>query len=349
MPAGDHATIWLAQTPAEREQLCAFEQAFDREQTGRDRREDMLAALTHLARYEPLPLVIANHPSRAAPGPGRWGLVSPEALRAWQDAAPEVLVGFEGAPGHQAAALSTDGPERRGGYPHIATLGGFDPMVAVLGGVWDGLLAEGRRWWATASSDHHQDYRTGGVDFWPGEYCKTLVKAQAQTPAGIMAALRAGRVIAVTGDLIAGLELRARTRPRAGAAFGPWREHELGATLPPSVGGADDLALAIELARPVAPNAAGQRPELDHIDLIVGGPEGTRVAERWTARDGRREGHRLCLRTELSGLREAVYLRLRGTNSRRDEPEPDPFGVDPWVELWFYSAPVFLPAAGAAP
>ena len=35
----------------------------------------------------------------------------------------------------------------RGGYRNAPTLGGFDQMTARLGGFWDSLLGEGRRWW----------------------------------------------------------------------------------------------------------------------------------------------------------------------------------------------------------
>ena len=33
--------------------------------------------------------------------------------------------------------------------------GGFDWTTAVVGGRWDSLLSEGRRWWITTNSDLH--------------------------------------------------------------------------------------------------------------------------------------------------------------------------------------------------
>jgi hypothetical protein len=54
-------------------------------------------------------------------------------------------------------------------------MGGFDQMTATLGGLWDSLLGEGRRWWITSTSDSHVNWRDGGSDFWPGEYSKTYV------------------------------------------------------------------------------------------------------------------------------------------------------------------------------
>ncbi|AQX80148.1 hypothetical protein BWO91_09310 [Plantibacter flavus] len=109
-------------------------------------------------------IVLANHPSRL-------GIDSPGELRAWQDADPEVFVGMEGAPGAQAGAIAANATERsrRGeyentasefsfpGYPAEAYLthGGFDWTTAVVGGMWDSLLSEGRRWWITTNSDLH--------------------------------------------------------------------------------------------------------------------------------------------------------------------------------------------------
>jgi hypothetical protein len=37
-----------------------------------------------------------------------------------------------------------------------------------------------------------------------------------------------------------------------------------------------------------------------------------------------------------------AYVRVRGTSTDELEPELDPLGEDPWVDLWFYSNPIFL-------
>ena len=111
-------------------------------------------------------LVLSNHPMRT-------GRVSPSKVRGWRDAAPGVFVGWEGAPGHQAAALAAPRSRARGrgqydespgplsfpGYDRdqYRTWGGFDAGTARMGGVWDSLLAEGLPWWVTANSDNHFD------------------------------------------------------------------------------------------------------------------------------------------------------------------------------------------------
>ncbi|MFI9344636.1 PHP domain-containing protein [Streptomyces sp. NPDC052773] len=127
-------------------------------------------------------LMLANHPARR-------GVDSPHEIRAWRDATPaghRIAVGFEGAPGHQAAGLpaplgmarargiydNNPGANSFPGYPSESyrTWGGFDWMTATVGGLWDSLLAEGKPWWITANSDSHQVYgdtavRGPGGDF----------------------------------------------------------------------------------------------------------------------------------------------------------------------------------------
>jgi hypothetical protein len=75
-------------------------------------------------------------------------------------------------------------------------------MTATVGGLWDNLLAEGKRWWITVNSDSHNVYADAAVrgpnsdftnngfyndpvyggdlnltdgDFWPGYYSRTDV------------------------------------------------------------------------------------------------------------------------------------------------------------------------------
>jgi PHP domain len=109
-------------------------------------------------------LFLANHPARN-------GLDSPHEIRAWRDADPRVAIGFEGAPGHQAAGIpAPNGPgSGRGFYANAPgansfpayplesyrTWGGFDWMTATVGGLWDSLLTEGKPWSITANSDSH--------------------------------------------------------------------------------------------------------------------------------------------------------------------------------------------------
>jgi hypothetical protein len=117
-----------------------------------------------------LPLVFANHPSRSATGIGVYGSDEPREFRNNNDLAPDVYRGMEGAPGHQAGTLAPDGTQKKdskgeptgflGGYTRSGahTLGGFDQMTAFVGGLWDAMLGEGRRFWIVATSDSHSHY-----------------------------------------------------------------------------------------------------------------------------------------------------------------------------------------------
>lgn len=351
-PGGEHSSLIMPRTDDERDRLRAIEAGYDERNAhptdaSRDTKAKMVEALRFMAAFPVPPVLIANHPSRTASGPGQWGLHAPEEFRAWQDAAPRVAIGMEGAPGHQAARL---GNERHGGprglYRQSPTLGGFDQMVATLGGAWDAMLGEGRRWWITATSDSHINWRDGGADFWPGEYSKTYVEA-ARSYDGVLEGLRAGRVFAVTGDLISGVALRigqGEEQPRA-LALGEERIVRAG----------EPLTIEIELNVPDRPNAGGKKPVLHHVDLIIGEVKkgvslgdanpSTRLLHRFTPRQWRRQGERLHLRHFMDAPEGPLYLRLRGTSSQEAEPLPDEAEENPWSDLWFYTNPIWLTPA----
>jgi hypothetical protein len=101
-----------------------------------------------------------------------------EHLRDFNNIDPEIAFGFESMPGHQAEGS-------RGSYSRSAvgggTYGGTGVYAAAVGGVWDALLGEGRKWWFFASSDYHNrgsfgpDQRETTADFFPGEYTRDFV------------------------------------------------------------------------------------------------------------------------------------------------------------------------------
>lgn len=181
IPAAEHATVFAAPGPNEVDLLTRFELAYDGKLLGYTggapddadtaRNEaHAVEAIRWLAEqrrtgYVDDVLVLANHPLRL-------GIDSPHEMRAWRDAAPEIMIGMEGAPGAQGAAI----PGRRGstsirgeyenkpsadsfaGYPADAYLthGGFDWATATVGGLWDSMLAEGRLFSITSNSDNHR-------------------------------------------------------------------------------------------------------------------------------------------------------------------------------------------------
>jgi hypothetical protein len=333
VPAGEHASLIFEPGPEEADQQFRIERDFNRreslDQAARDTGADMIKALTHMQALQPRPLMFINHPSRTATAAGTWGEVTPQELRQWQDAAPGVLVGMEGAPGHQADR------QTRGLYrnPAAPSLGGFDQMTSEVGGVWDTLLAEGRRFWITANSDAHRHAGIGGADFYPGEYSKTYVWARPQ-PADVLEGLREGRVFVVTGDLIEGLDMQLQAGESSAAS---------GQTLQVRAG--DPLTLRLQVWLPEAANFHNAHPQPHHIDVISGQAGADRPAMQVrtvTAAQWKREGRRLSMTVAVPVPKQRGFVRVRGTSTAQARPAPDTPGEDPWQDLWFYSNPIFI-------
>jgi hypothetical protein len=350
-PAGDHSSLIIPFTGDEREQLRAIESGFSkRDPWPRNEAWDsegrMIDALKLMRDQKAPPVLFANHPSRSATALFAWGQYTPAEFRNWNDTAPRVAIGMEGAPGHQAGAIKPDGsPDlmgNRGGYGRGVTLGGFDQMTATLGGFWDSMLAEGRHWFITATSDSHSNWRDGGNDFWPGEYSKTYVQAR-PNHSDIIDGLRSGRIFVTTGDLVSEVDVIASS---ASASAG------IGGTLSVAKGARVDLT--IRLRDPAAANAAGRMPSVARVDVIIGpvtGPAanrtvdrapGTAVARRFTASDWRQEGEIITMTWRLPAVTGPLYLRVRGTGTAELEPVADPKGESPWDDLWFYANPIFV-------
>lgn len=351
-PAGDHSSLIIPYTHDEAKVLHRLESGFDKMEAfpldpTRDTEDKMIAALEVMSQLSAPPVVIANHPSRSATGDGVYGLYSPAEFRRWNNTAPNIAVGMAAAPGHQAIALSNspllsdDKMRTRGFYRGYPTLGGFDQMTAKVGGFWDSMLGEGRRWWVTANSDSHRHYTEGGVDFWPGEYSKTYVYAD-KNHDSILANLRAGHVFVTTGHLVSELYVEV-TYGDSAAAIGD----EI------IVPGGSEVTVSIRVRDPDTQNPAGNNPKVNRVDLIAGDVSGiakdpelnanasTRVVKRFTSRDWKKQGEFLTMSYVLP-VTSQHYIRVRGTNTDELEPEKDPPAENPWNDLWFYSNPVFI-------
>lgn len=349
-PGADHSSLIIPHSHEESQQLFAIESQFSRrepwpEDASWNTEPRMLEALEFMKTQERAPLLIANHPSRSASALGEYGLYTPSELRNWNDTAPNIAVGMAAAPGHQASALNADGSvgsgRPRGYYRGGKTLGGFDQFTAVLGGFWDSMLGEGRRWWVTANSDSHVHYTEGGADFWPGEYSKTHVWATHDHDS-ILEGIRNGRVFVTTGDLISALDFSL-------AANG--QSVSLGETLEVAAG--SEVALTVRFQDPESPNARGENPSVKRVDVIRGDLTGpvqdraedanptTRVAQRTQSADWHRTGDVLEFTLQFTADKSG-YVRLRGTNGDELEPTEDAVNEDPWSDLWFYSNPIFI-------
>lgn len=344
-PAMDHHTLMIPRHDDEARMLFELESRFAKHDAfpsdpGRDTEPKMVEFLKVAKGMSPKPLVIAHHAARSASGLGVWGQDTPHEFRNGNDAAPDIYVGFEGAPGHQAGPLNGGA---RGGYGNYPTHGGYDQMTARVGGLWDSLLGEGRKWWITATSDSHVHWTRGGSDFWPGEYSKTYVHAK-QDYADIMDGLRSGRIFVTTGDLVRSLDLSATSRRKTVT---------VGETLTLDRRSRNDVEIEIRFRPLGGTNANGDRPEVARVDLIVGQVTGpvsdldaatnptTQVVARFGPGDWQRQGEEYVVRHTVRDAEASFYARVRGTST--DELEPAADGLEsPWEDLWFYSNPVFV-------
>jgi hypothetical protein len=362
MPGMDHHTLIIPNSSDEAMVLHEIEHQFDSlEIWPRDpsRNSEALGrrALEHMNNLPRLPIVFANHPSRSAKGIGQYGLSEPREFRNHNDFAPNVYRGMEGAPGHQAGSLAADGTPKRGsdgrpagfrgayGNAGAHTMGGFDQMTAIVGGLWDAMLGEGRHFWILATSDSHVNYADPvrpGSDFWPGQYQKTYVRA-VRSYEGVLDGLRDGRIFAVSGDLVKELDVEATSAKRSAS---------IGGTLPIEKG--QDVNVTVTFRDPDTSNANGDNPNVTRVDLIVGDIRGavqdrntdrnetTKVVSRFTARDWKKDGDVYTMTTTLRRLERDTYLRVRGTSTQDAEPLMDTPGENPWSDLWFYSNPIFV-------
>jgi hypothetical protein len=310
IPAAEHATVFVHPGRNEVEVLKQFENAYDGSMlpsTNTSAQNEALAIagikfLGEQVRKRKIDgaLFFANHPARR-------GIDSPHEIRNWRDADPTVAVGFEGAPGHQAAGIPA--PNGRGGargfydnnpsaasfagYPleSYRTWGGFDWMTATVGGLWDSLLAEGKAWWITVNSDSHVNYldqtaRGPGSDFNAnGKYNDPVYNGSINTQAGDFWPGYYGRTNvgassfsykAVIDGLRAGrvwvdhgrLIKNLDARVRVSGDRRPSTGTPLGGVLQVRRGTSTELVLEIDLQD--VPNWAGFLPSLKRVDVIVG-------------------------------------------------------------------------------
>ena len=211
--------------------------------------------------------VIPAHPERfrypsGTPNYEGWNI---EHIRDMNNAAPDVFFGFESFPGHQAAGNRGEYHKGRGlhGSYGICTYGGCGFMSAKIGGFWDALLSEGRRFWLFASSDCHIVTNANGsfanADFYPGEYQKTYTYVNALQPQAIVNGLRSGNSWVVSGDLIDQLEFTV-----GNAVMGQTAQ----------TNGNGKATITVKVHQPQTPNhniySSYTTPELDHFDIIAG-------------------------------------------------------------------------------
>lgn len=239
--------------------FCRYDDDTSREDEGLVKQnetwEDAVAAAAWLeSHHSDTGFISLNHPSRSLD----W---SPGEIRDLHNAGPSVVVGMEAIPGHQKS-------EYRGSYGETflvqnevdvtykaRTYGGADYMLAKVGGLWDSLLGEGRRFFVATNSDFHRE----AEDFWPGEYAKHYVYSEETAdPTALVRGIESGRSFIVSGDLIDALEVEAE---------GDEGEAKMGGTL--SIDEGDDVRVTIRFRSPDR-NHNGDEVVVHHVDLILG-------------------------------------------------------------------------------
>jgi hypothetical protein len=300
---------------------------------------------------------VIAHPERK--GPASSGGYDINDFRDFNNVAPTVAFGFESMPGHQPSG-------GRGGYGSGAsgggTYGGCGVYAAKVGGYWDALLGEGRRFWLFASSDFHN---VGG-DFWPGEYQKTYTwVADKNSAQAIVNGLRSGNNFIVNGDLINGLDFQ--------AGYKCWSA-TMGQTLYMRSGG--KLTIKVKFKSPKT-NNNNDPVQVHHVDLIAGEVTGkipstspryyvgenptTRVIATFNTKGATPDKRGwYTFNYKLKNVKKDMYFRLRGTNLAPSTPNETDADGNPladrlmgantaakcWADLWFYSNPIFVRVLG---
>jgi hypothetical protein len=192
----EHANVLFPAALETADVFGQFKERFDDQVKKGENPELALAGFAALApkdRAALAPVVIANHPSRR-PESTSAPSITFEALK---KAAPSILIGFEGAPGHQRAAPL-------GAYPAGTLVARWDPLAANVNGAWDRWLQKGIDVWAAfATTDFHAE----AGEFWPCEFGATWVYAPDRTGDGVIRALRAGSFFGEHGHIAKEVEL----------------------------------------------------------------------------------------------------------------------------------------------
>jgi hypothetical protein len=229
--------------------------------------------------------VIPTHSERAgAFNPSGSNGYNIEHFRDFNNAGPTVAFGIE-SPGHMAQGSKTGGS---GSYTPNAVGGGTYGMqgiyTAKVGGLWDGLLGEGRNSFIYVSSDWHNRGAFGArdaqttSDFIPGEYTKLYVpNSSTFTAQSIVDGMRSGNSYSVNANIV-GPDMVFRAHGNDGI----WKT--MGETIVANAG--ETITIEMQMTIPTSNNSPYSfnnplltpvgiaqplnKPMLDHVDLITG-------------------------------------------------------------------------------
>ena len=285
----EHATILFPTSMESSETLMLFKERFDDENKEGENPELAVQGLGALApkdRSMVAPIVFFNHPSRV-PKSTSSPVLTFEGLK---KAAPSLLIGFEGAPGHQ-----------RGTPPGAPLIDRWDPLAAEVDGVWDQWLRKGLMVWAAvANSDFHHEHD----DFWPCEFSTTWVYAPDRTIEGVIQALRAGSFFAEHGHIASEVELLARFDGQPAPV-------RVGETVVANAG----MKATVSLQMKIPPiDYAGRENHIDTVELI--GITAAKTSVLFSGAPAITEAFRTTIAVPPGG----IVLRARGRRKMNGEP-----------------------------
>ncbi len=303
-PVGKHVTTFVSRGRNEASVLRRLLRGFDGNSptARRDGLRAVCAALTFLRGQQVAgekPIAVLNHPGARPP-------FTLEHLRAFSRY-PDVCVGFAGG-GHQAWSSP-------GG--HVTRL------ASEVGGEWDALLHQGRRWHLTAESDFHHHISKGSADCWPGEFDRQVVYCPERSYRGVMQGFRSGCMYLVQGRIIEGLDFTV-------LAGGRWAM--MGEELVLPAGARPWVKLSLLPNRPLS--------WVEIISDVSGRP---RVEKRFSWTELASDGPWRSAYLELPTVKRRCYVRSRGLAEDVEEPYTGRRG-----QAWFYANPIWMLPGGRA-
>jgi hypothetical protein len=245
-----------------------------------------VSGVTWLQAHYPLQsYAIPTHTERAgAFNPASSAGYNIEHFRDFNNAGPTVAFGIE-SPGHMAQGSVSGGS---GSYTPNAVGGGTYGLsgiyTAKVGGLWDGLLGEGRNFFIYVSSDWHNRGAAGArdafttSDFIPGEFTKLYVPNTERFRAqSIIDGMRSGNSYSVNADIIGpDLVFRARGRDDDWKTMGetlvarPGEKITVEMTMTIPAKNNSPYSFNNPLLQQVGIKQPLNKPSLDHVDLITG-------------------------------------------------------------------------------
>ena len=309
----EHVIVLAPPGPREWSTLAEFRARFDDFDLGSRPKPGAAEALRWLTGQRDgssTPVVFYGHPSRKDGS----SMDNVADLESWRLAA-DIVIGFEGAPGHQ-------GGDVVGSYLYTEkTMDRWDPAAARPGDAWDTLLRRGNDvHGALAGSDFHAAGTADLNDFWPCQFSETWLYVPGRTPSGLFRALRAGTFFGAHGHVARDVELTASVE-------GLTRPAISGESIEVPAGTA--VTLSVRFSVPER-DWNGEPNRIDTVEFIITTPAGTSVSTESVIGPGPQVVSKVITADE-----HGLVVRARGRRVVADDPD-----------LMFYTNAIRIAAPG---